>query len=264
MHESECLPLVVHCFVAFICWLSWFFKVPDIKHFGRPIPGMAIAYLTPLLCLVLVVVGLQLYAASDVRGTFYVVWYTVMWAAWVGATVLFLLPFVELRMYEDVLERRNPAVLISVLGAMFGLTLAFLGGNFGEGPSWWVVLLCTLISFSGFFVLWVLVLVASPMLQRLTIERDYATALRVFGLLVGFGAVLGRAVAGDWESVGGTFADFFAIAWVLLLLALIEIVVIRVAPIARRLDTSAVMYGVLPGCLYLLLSAGYVVEVGWW
>ncbi|MEM6505907.1 MAG: hypothetical protein AAF711_10625 [Planctomycetota bacterium] len=264
MSEDEILFLIVHSIAGLIVLGCWYLKAPEIKHFGRPIPGLGWYYLAPVLCFGLVTAGLQLFAASDVRNTFYVVWYVIMWLAWVGITVIFLLPLVGLRLYDDVLERRNPAVMIASLGAMLGLTLAYLGGNFGEGPSWGVVALCTLISFGGFFGLWLLVAMASPVLQRLTIERDLGTAIRVFGLLTGFGVVLGRAVAGDWVSVEGTFEDFFLIAWVLILLAVFEIVLARFASISRKLDVNAVTLGVVPGCLYFALGAGYVVGVGWW
>ena len=104
----------------------------------------------------------------------------------------------------------------------------------------------------------------SPLLQRLTIERDLSTAVRAFGLLVGFGIVLGRAVAGDWVSVPGTFVDFFAIAWVLVPLALVEILLVRVASISRSFDLNLVTIGFVPAGLYLALSVAYVVGVGWW
>lgn len=264
MSGDEVLFLIVHGIVGLLAWAGWYGWILEIKHFGRPVPGKNALLFTPVFCLVLTVAGLQLYADPFVRGTFYLAWYAVMWLAWVGVAVTWLCPLLGLRYLDDAIERRNPAATIAVLGAMLGLTLAFLGGNFGEGPSWAVVALCTVLSFGGLFCLWLLLAVFSPIVQRITVERDLAAAVRAAGLLVGCGAVLGRAVAGDWVDIPGTFRDFFAIGWVLPLLVLIELAVSPLAPIARRFGPGVLFFGMAPACLYTGLSAAYVVEVGWW
>src|SRR5437764_739428 len=38
---------------------------------------------------------------------------------------------------DDVIERRNPAALIALWCATFGMATIYAGGNLGEGPSYW-------------------------------------------------------------------------------------------------------------------------------
>ena len=264
MSEGEIWMLVIHGFVAFFAWLWWYAPFVDIKQFGRPVPGAPLAILTPPFCLALTVYGLQTLAASDVVGTFYVIWYAIMTAAWVGAMAVTLMPILGLRFLDDAIERRNPAAMITSLTAIIALTLAFLGGNFGEGPGWWVVAICGVLAFGGFFALWLIVAIASNASQRVTIERDLATALRVGGLFLGSGLVIGRAVAGDWISMAGTWQDYFNIVWLLPILAGLEVGLCYVLPVARRAGLNLLWLGFLPGFIYLCICAAHVAEVGWW
>src|SRR5213595_1961757 len=55
---------------------------------------------------------------------------------------------------DDVIERRNPAALIALWCATFGIATIYAGGNLGEGPSYWNNIFSTALGTIGFFALW--------------------------------------------------------------------------------------------------------------
>ncbi|MEM7627481.1 MAG: hypothetical protein AAF333_17935 [Planctomycetota bacterium] len=261
MSQGELIMLLVHLGVAGFTWFSMlrpFTTVSPLRESRGTGAGVVLGM--GLFITVGMVAALQAWAASDVRGTIYLPWYVLMGLAWVGGAIQFLLPWTGLSLRDDGAERRNPAALVAIAGAMLGLALAFTGGNFGDGPGWWVVAVCGVLSMGGLLLAWVVSAVISGAAYRITVGRDRAVAWRTAGLLVGAGLVLGRAVAGDWVSGPATWRDFVELGWVVLPAAVVEGVLTRVETPGR----DWMLMGALPALVYLGLATAYVVEIGWW
>jgi len=230
-------------------------------------PGaMRFAFLwAPLGCLALLFSALLRWASYDVRGSaIYLAFYMVMGLAWLS-----IAPWpaacLGLSARDDVVERRNPAACWACAGLLAALTLIYTGGNMGDGPGWWVVVFCAALGGAALYLPWLL---AEPIVhfgESITVERDTATGVRFAVLLVATGAILGRAVAGDWESVEGTLRDFAAIAWpAALLWGLAVMMEMLLRPGAHRLPGGAFSAGAIPGLIYFAAAGAWLIHVGWW
>ena len=98
-----------------------------------------------------------------------------------------------------------------------GSGACYAGGNVGEGPGWWVVVFSAGLALGGMFTCWLFLNAFAPVMEQITVDRDVATGIRAGGFFVAQGLLFGRAVAGDWQSVGGTILDFILHAWPALL-----------------------------------------------
>ena len=145
------------------------------------------------------------------------------------------------------------------------MTFGFAGANFGNGPGWWVVVFAALLPTIGLLLVWLLIQAASDAFETITVERDIAGGVRVGCALAAAGIILGRSVAGDWQSAGQTARDFVELAWPVLGLVAVEIALGRfLRPAPDRLRGSLSTAGVLPGLVYLGSAAWYVATRGWW
>ena len=265
MSSDEGFVFFVCILLAIVGWGWYYLHAFSATTIGSLPTRRGILNLTPLLCLVLLFVILKLFASHDVRddGT-YLAFYLLMGAAWVPLA-MWLLPLVGLDPRRDAIHRRNPAAVIAVVAAMIGLTLCFAGGNIGDGPGWWVVLFAAVLSTGSLLLLWALVEWVTDLGDAITIDRDIASAVRLGGFLVACGAILGRAVAGDWESAGATVSDFVRIAWPVVLLAFAQVVLQRLLqPAPQRPAPGTLMGGVVPAVVFILIAAVYLVVIGWW
>src|SRR6185436_490555 len=132
-------------------------------------------------------------------------------------------PWMGVSIRDDVLERGNSAAGATMAGAMVAITLCYLGGNFGEGPGWGVVLLCAILSIAGLFAIWIVVEMASGVSEAITVERSLPAGVHMAGFLLACGLILGRAVAGNWVSFEATLHDFFAVGWPVVFWAAAEV-----------------------------------------
>lgn len=205
---------------------------------------------------------LVLFASFDVRvDLFYIFYYAVMGAAWVGLAMS-LVPYLGVSARDDVIERGNRAALWPVLGALLGLTLCFAGGNIGDGPGWWVVVFCGLLSTGALFGLWWLLEVTVAPSEAVTVDRDPASGVRLGAFLLAIGLVLGRAVAGDWHSFDATIRDFFVAGWPAGAIALLAIgFEWAFAPTAETPSRSA-LAGLPPALVYLGTAVAWVSHLG--
>jgi hypothetical protein len=161
-----------------------------------------------------------------------------------------------------VLERRNGAAAWAIAGAFVALTLCFAGGNIGNGPGWWVVVFAAGLSTMSFFGLWFAFEALARPSRAITLDRDLAAGLRLAGLLIAMGIILGRGVAGDWVSVSATIRDFAIHAWPALPLVALAVIVERLMPPLERGLTSGLVLGVLPALIYLGGAASWLLQVG--
>lgn len=207
---------------------------------------------------------LALWSSFDVRNSpLYLLFYTVMGAAWVGGA-MHVVPFLGISARDDVIERGNRAALWAVLGAMLGNTLCFAGGNIGDGPGWWVVVFCGLLSSGALFALWWLVESVAGMSDAITVDRDPASGFRLGAFLAGSGLILGRSVAGDWHSAGETLADFAARGWPAAAVAFMAIGFQRISPPTAKRPARSEAAALLPSLLLLAVAITWVAHLGGW
>ena len=265
MSGDEGLVLIVCCVIALAGWGHWYFMTRVVAGFGPARERRTPLYLIPLLCVALLFVVLKLAASHDVRDSLqYLFMYLVMGAAWVVAwTAPMRLLGVSPR--DDALERANPAASYAVAGAIVGLTLAFAGGNIGNGPGWWVVVFSAGMATLTLLLVWAIVQSLGGTSELVTVERDVASGVRLGGFLAAAGLICGRGAAGDWTGAANAARDFALIAWPVLPLAIVEVAASRMLkPTPQWPRPSVVASGLLPATVYLALAAAYVWEVGPW
>ena len=106
------------------------------------LPGRRLLQLTPLVAAALLLAVLRYAASYDVRDDpAYLALYLILGAAWVGVSIRWL-AVTGISTSDDVVERANGSASLAVAGAIIGITLAYAGGNIGDGPGWWVVVFC--------------------------------------------------------------------------------------------------------------------------
>ena len=266
MAESEVFAQMVSLGLGVALWSVWLFRVFRVPARFSRLQERSLLLAVPLVCAAVLFWVLVRYAASDVRDApVYLFLYMTLGAAWLGVGGSLVLPLFGLSARDDVIERGNQAAAFAISGALLGITLCFAGGNIGDGPGWWVVVFCALLSTGALFVLWTFLDRSTHLHDAVTIDRDPAAGLRLGGFFVGAGLILGRSVAGDWESAAGTLVDFLIAAWPVLVLWGAAV------GVERRLQTSPeapdrtlVSAGLVPALLYAGGGAVAVVLMGPW
>jgi len=180
MSDDEIVALLISAVVTAVCAWKWFAPALMVRSPARP---GAVIWLTPLVCAAILFAVLKTLASKDVRDApAYLLFYMVVGAAWVGAASQFSV-IADLHLRDDVIERGNPAAGTAIAGLMVGLTLAFAGGNIGDGPGWWVVLFCAGMSTAVLGVGW-WILAQLGLGEKITVERDVRAGFRAAAWLI--------------------------------------------------------------------------------
>jgi uncharacterized membrane protein YjfL (UPF0719 family) len=243
-------------------WYTAILRVsPAIQKRATTSPLIA----APVLSLILLGIVLNTWADPvSVAGHFdYVTLFLLGGAAWLAVSTC-ALPLLGLSLRQDAVERHNPAATVAISGATFGVTVAYAYSNIGNGPTIWTTLVPAFVATLCLFILWALAeWLGGPLAESITVDRDLASGLRLAALLLGAGAVLGRAMAGDFADWPSTFADFARLAWPAVLLALLAAAAQRfLRPTPQAARPSIVSAGLIPSALILLLAGAYVVSLG--
>jgi uncharacterized membrane protein YjfL (UPF0719 family) len=176
-----------------------------------------------------------------------------------------VLPWLGISLREDAFERRNFAAVLALSGAILGVLVTYSASSAGEGPSFWNNVFSTILSTGTMLLLWVLIAAAGGAAASITEERDTSSGMRLGALLVAEGLVLGRAVAGNWESAAATVRDFLRDGWAGLALCVAAICIERtLRPTRDNPQPSTVTHGLLPSIAYLAAAAAWVLHLGWW
>jgi len=215
--------------------------------------------------LALIVLALHHWGAREVRSNAgNILFLAALGAGWLLLTKA-LFPWLGLDPHDDVVERRNPAALFGLCGAVLSVALTFAGGNLGEGSSFWNNVFSAALGTCGLFALWLLLEAGAQVSSSIAEERDLASGFRLCGFLVAVGLILGRATAGDWHSMSATFHDFLRDGWPAALLCGIALFIERFTrPRPQRPFPSWVSYGLLPALLYLALAFVWLWHLGSW
>jgi uncharacterized membrane protein YjfL (UPF0719 family) len=176
-----------------------------------------------------------------------------------------LFSWLGLSIADDVIERRNPAALVALCGAILALALIYIGGSLGEGPSYWNNIFSAGLGTFGFFLLWFLLELFGRSSESIAEQRDLASGIRLCGFLLAEGSMLGRAVAGDWHSESATVHDLLRDGWPAAVLCLFALgVQWLVRPNQKSPTRPSSSYGLVPGFAYVAIATGWIVHLGRW
>lgn len=265
MGDDEVFAGIVAAAIALFGLARWLAPAMLVHRVGGHAGRRLLIMLTPALCLGVMLPALLTIAAVEVREDMrYVILFLIIGAAWLTAMQM-VMPLLGVSVRDDALERRNTAAVIVITAAMFAITIVYIGGNTGEGPTIWTTIGPALLASVTFVGLWGLVESFTHVSEQVTVDRDIAAAVRHSGFLLAMGLVLGRAVAGDWESSGATLDDFAEIGWPAAALAAIAVPLHwlgRPTPAAPRRSVAGM--GILPALLFLGLAAAWLRYLGHW
>jgi hypothetical protein len=195
-------------------WTSHWRVVRDSTPFraaGRVRLGIAA---TAVLCLLGILAVLLTASARDVRSDpYYVAVYELIASLWLaGAWHAF--GYFGISPRDDVMEKRNRAASWAVSGALTGVALCFAGSNVGNGPGTEAVIFCAAMASAALFLVWfVLDAAGACWADRVTIDRDYGSGVRLGSLLLAAGLSFGSAATGDWGSANGAVKEFLVSSW---------------------------------------------------
>lgn len=263
MSGDEVFMLIASAIVALVTWGGWYVKPALIQSIRRRPPAWRLLRLAPLVAAALLWLVLRNAASFDVRDDpTYLTFYLVLGAAWVGVWIRWL-AIAGISTRDDVVERSNGSAALAVIGALFGITLAYAGGNVGNGPGWWVVVFSAALATVALFAAWMVLEAVTAVSDVVTVDRDPSAGFRLGGFLIACGLILGRSVAGDWVSAEATVRDFAVAAWPVIVLVIVATVIERVArPTPEAPRPSLVVYGFVPAVLYVAGAVYHVMRLG--
>jgi len=218
-----------------------------------------------VLGLLLAAAGMQVWGAAELRSHFNeIAFLTIVGGVWLAvATKLF--SWFGLSLRDDAVERKNWPALVALCGAVLAVAFMYIGGNLGEGPSYWNNFYSAGLATVSFFGFWLVLEIGANVSASVAEERDLASGLRLCGLLLAMGLVLGRAAAGDWHSAEATLRDFVRDGWFAGLLCAVAIFVERrLRPSRRHPFPAWRKAGLLPAICYLVLAAAWLWNLGRW
>ena len=141
MSDGDFLAGLVSVAAVIITWPVWYADLFRVNRLAARGSHRLVLGLTPIACLLLILLCLDRWSSSAVRhNRLYILIYMFMGAATLGVSAQ-LFCVLGLSARDDALERRNVSAVIAVVGALLGVALCFAGGNIGEGPAIYVVLL---------------------------------------------------------------------------------------------------------------------------
>jgi hypothetical protein len=266
MDENDVPVFVLSLAVAALGWGPWYVRLACLTRLGRQHGTRWVAALGPWVSALLILAVLRSWAAYDVRDSLaYLAFYLVLGLAWLrlGSWVI---PLLGVSLVDDLLERRNAAAAVVAVGAWLGLTACYVGGNVGDGPGWWCVAYTAGLATGLWFGLWAVAQWTGGFAERITVDRDAGSGLRLAGLLLALGGVCGRGAAGDWVSFAATRHDMAAATWPALGLVLLAGACERwqARPAAASVAEPAPVRvpALVLALLYLALAAGIIAWAG--
>jgi len=204
MSEDEVFVTVVAFVVGPVLWPIRLARWLQLRRSANAVRTVAAAL---TICAAILLGVLTKLAASDVvDAPVYIFMYFVLGLAWIRASESGF-ALAGLSISDDAVERGNGAALTAAVGALIGVTLCYAGANIGNGPGWWVVVFSAALATAALFACWIVLGSLTGVNDAVTIDRDPAAGIRLGAFLVACGLVLGRAVAGDWESAARTVRD---------------------------------------------------------
>ena len=265
MSQDEIFALIVGLVAGGACWVQWYYRALGPGGLYGSTASRWALWLAPVACASALFILLVAFAASDVRTSgAYLFMYMVIGAAWVGAATC-TFPVLGLFPLIDIPRRRSGPASLLTAAALLSVTLCYAGGNFGDGPGWWVVVFCAAISTLSLLGLWGLANLAGRCTEHVVIDRSPACAVRLGACLLAASAVLGRAVAGDWTTAQAALTDFVALGWpAAAIMAFAAFASLLFGPRPSMPRPFVILFGIPPALMALGGAAAWLAIVGWW
>lgn len=213
MSADESVIAFTAAVAALVIWGIWLTVAAHTLLLARPGRRLTGVVLTLLTSLALVVVAL--FAGADPRvrsGAGYIVLFVAA-AADTLAAITLAGSALGLPMLDGFVRRKNWAVGWAVAGLWLGTGLVNAGANVGRGDNIYTTLGPLVLALGTLLVLTTILAAATGRFRAVRLDRDTPAGVRAGALFVAWGLVLGRAVAGDWESTRRTWEDFLAYGW---------------------------------------------------
>jgi len=263
MSPDELMVLVGAGAFGLVWWVVWAVRLIPLA--GAPSRRRGLVGLMASLAASVAIVGTVLLtaSASDVRtAPQYLVMYGLLGLAWLRLGEFFL-AFAGVSARDDVIERGNQAAIPAVGGALVAVACCYAGGNIGEGPGWWVVVFSAALATVALGLVWIFLDFMTDAFETVTVDRDLAAGVRLGGFLIACGLIFGRAVAGNWVSVGNTIIDFIQVAWFAVPLVIAAVAIERLSrPTPSRPQLPVVAFGLLPAAVFIGAAAAYLILLG--
>lgn len=254
MTESDIIRTLSLLF-AIGAWSPWFLGLRRPYRFGVSLGMRMLLALVPVLCLIFIRSVIGSHAALAVRADSSLETnYAQLGVLWVGLAARAVV-FLGIDLRGDVLERRNRGAALVLMSAAAALAMCYAGGNAGEGPGLEAVLASAGAATLGFFLLWTAaeVFTGFAFSEAITVERSAWPALRLSGLLLANGAILGYAASGPWEH-GAVWLPFLRFAMPAVILTSGAVIVERIFHDRLRAATSIAAAFIYPGVAAMFLA----------
>ncbi len=203
-------------------------------------------------------------ASLDVRDApQYLFMYVVLGLAWLRLAEMNM-AYAGVSVRDDVIERRNRAAIPATVGGLVGVTLCYAGGNIGNGPGWWVVVLSACLATGTLAVARLVHERLTSANDAVTIDRNPSAGVRMGAFLVACGLLLGRAVAGDWVNAIATVRDYSRFLPAIAVLVVLGTVIERLArPTPERPRAPMAVFGLGVAIVYLGFAVAYLAMFEW-
>jgi hypothetical protein len=254
--------LVLGFLLVFVFWSRLYKSLFKVHSFRPNKTHRTLLVILPVICVLFIFLVTWRWGSPDVRSSAgWIFLYTMGGGAWL-LLGLYLLSLLGIGVREDVLERQNAAAAWVVYGALAGTALCYAGANVGSGPGTEVVIFCAVLSTGFLFGFWFCLERIFGLTDRVTIDRDEATGIRIGGWMLSLGLIFGGAVAGDWESFEGTVRDFVHYAWVGILFLIAAVAIESAFKSPQRQENLRKGTAIAIAAAYVVGAAVYVVWRG--
>jgi hypothetical protein len=219
----------------------------------------------PAVLMVALAHELQVGAARDVReDEAYIGLFLALGGAWL-VLVAWAAALLGVSVRDDAIERNNGASGAASAGALVGGMIVYTFANFGEGETIWTTIGPAALGTLACVALWAGHQILSGASDAIAIDRDLASGLRFAGMAIGTSLIIGRSVAGDYESAAATVRDLWRQGWPSLPLALLASVVqVPLRPTKEHPRPEPFTRGVLPAIAYVGAGVVDVLHLGPW
>jgi hypothetical protein len=261
MSDDEWFVLIVSAAISTLFWGRWLYVAIQASPLVRPFLRLSILVLCLVGCLSLIFRTLLTAADPVVRDNF---GYIILFLA-VGGVALAISTtagvLIGINAVDDAVRTPNWAAVWAVCGLWIGTALVVAGSNVGRGDTIYTTTGPLALGVATLIALWA-VFAAIAGTSSVTLDRDSPSGVRLAGLFVAWGVILGRATAGDWESVARTWHDFAVQGWpaaALLVVAIPAELMLR--PSVGR-PSPPWLAGSGPALMYVLAAVGWVTWLG--
>ncbi len=261
MSDGEAFLLVVLAPVAAIYWGAWFRAAFRTCALGRSHRRLAILSAGLLLGIAIVLITLLTAADPVVRNNIAYIILFLEVAAVALAAATAAVSVIGLSPLDDAIRRPNPAAVWATTGLWIGISLAIAGANVGRGETIGTTNGPLALGVTSIVALWAM-FAAVAGLSSITQDRDPSSGIRLAGLTIAWGLIIGRAIADDWESVAGTLRDYATQAWPTVVLLAFAIPVERLLRPSLKRPFPKPITGFGPAAFYLLVAIGWVIWLG--